>query len=73
MRLYQQLDDIQGLLMILVAGSKTVLNMEEAARYLNVSKSYLYKLTSTNKIPHYSPGRKLIYFKKEELELWITQ
>ena len=32
--------------------TKNVLSFEEASRFLNLSKSYLYKLTSGNLIPH---------------------
>ena len=35
--------------------TKNVLSFEEASRFLNLSKSYLYKLTSGNLIPHYKP------------------
>ncbi|MCE1165313.1 MAG: helix-turn-helix domain-containing protein [Bacteroidetes bacterium] len=44
---------------------------EEASKYLNLSKSHLYKLTSTGVIPHYKPGGKIIYFEKSELDEWI--
>ncbi len=33
--------------------SKNVLSFDEASKFLNLSKSYLYKLTSGNLIPHY--------------------
>lgn len=49
------------------------LGLEEAATYLNVSKSYLYKLTSTNRIPFYKPSGKLVFFDKRELDQWILQ
>ena len=39
----------------LVFLSKNVLSFDEASRFLNLSKSYLYKLTSGNLIPHYKP------------------
>ena len=32
------------------------LTLNEAAQYLDISKSYLYKLTCSNKIPHYKPN-----------------
>ncbi|TXJ24954.1 MAG: DNA-binding protein [Chitinophagaceae bacterium] len=51
---------------------KEVLSFEEARIYLdNISSSYLYKLTSARKIPHYCPTGKLIYFKRSELEEWV--
>ena len=35
--------------------TKNVLSFDEASTFLNLSKSYLYKLTSGNLIPHYKP------------------
>ena len=49
------------------------LNFDEAARYLDVSKSHLYKLTSTNKIPHWKPQGKRVYFTKAELDSWLLR
>lgn len=49
------------------------LTFDEAARYLDVSKSHLYKLTSANKIPHYKPQGKRIYFAKCELDTWLLR
>lgn len=57
----------------LVLQSKNVLSFEEASRFLNLSKSYLYKLTSGNLIPHYKPQGKMLYFEKTELEAWLRQ
>ena len=45
------------------------LNIEEACKYLNVSKPTMYKLTHNRKIPHYKPNG-LIYFKRSELDLY---
>ena len=50
--------------------TKNVLSFEEASRFLNLSKSYLYKLTSGNLIPHYKPQGKMLYFERAELEAW---
>ncbi|RHI02729.1 DNA-binding protein, partial [Bacteroides sp. AM16-24] len=38
--------------------TKNVLSFDEASKFLNLSKSYLYKLTSGNLIPHYKPHGK---------------
>ena len=57
----------------LVLHSKNVLSFEEASRFLNLSKSYLDKLTSGNLIPHYKPQGKMLYFEKTELEAWLRQ
>lgn len=51
--------------------SKEVLTSDEAARYMGVSKSYLYKLTMTKQIPHYKPMGKICYFNRLELEQWL--
>lgn len=51
--------------------TKEVLTSEEAARYLGISKSYLYKLTMQQKIPHYKPLGKMCYFNRQELEAWL--
>ena len=53
--------------------NKNVLSFEEASRFLNLSKSYLYKLTSGNLIQHYKPQGKMLYFEKTELEAWLRQ
>ena len=53
--------------------TKAVLTTDEAARYLGVTKSAIYKLTMGSKIPHYrSQGGKLLYFFREEIEQWAT-
>jgi excisionase family DNA binding protein len=52
---------------------KTVLNFNEACKYLDVSQSHLYKLTSTKQIPHFCPQGKKLYFKREELDNWLQR
>ena len=51
--------------------TKQVLTSDEAARYLGISKSYLYKLTMKQQIPHYKPMGKMCYFNRVELESWL--
>lgn len=51
--------------------TKEVLTSDEAARYMGVSKSYLYKLTMRRRIPHYKPAGKMCYFNRHELEAWL--
>ncbi|PZP44259.1 MAG: DNA-binding protein [Pseudopedobacter saltans] len=50
---------------------KEVLTFEEAMTYTGWAKSYLYKLTSSHKIPFYKPNGKTIYFKRKELEEYL--
>ena len=52
---------------------KNIMSFEEASIFLNLSKSYLYKLTSGGLIPHYKPQGKMLYFEKEQLEDWLRQ
>lgn len=52
--------------------TKEVLTSEEAARYLGISKSALYKYTMNRLIPHYkSPTGKLCFFNRKEIEQWM--
>ncbi len=47
-------------------------SLKEAAEFLKVSKSCLYKKTSQKQVPYYKPpGCKQIYFRKSELEEWL--
>ena len=65
-----QLEEIKSLL---TEQSEKPLPFKEAAEYLGVSKSYLYKLTSFNKISFYKPNGKKIYFSKSDLDTWILR
>lgn len=49
---------------------KDIFNFDEAAAYLNMSKSTLYKMTSKKEIPHYKPNR-FVFFERVELDRWI--
>ena len=51
---------------------KEVLTLDEAAQYTGMKKSYLYKLTATKAIPHYKPNGKNCFFRRTELEDWLT-
>lgn len=55
----------------IISTTKEVLTSDEAAKYMGVSKSYLYKLTMQQKIPHYKPMGKMCYFNRLELEEWL--
>ena len=53
--------------------TKEILTSEEAAQYMGISKSYLYKLTMRQQIPHYKPMGKMCYFNRTELENWLQR
>lgn len=55
----------------IIACTKEVLTSDEAARYMGMSKSYLYKLTMRQEIPHFKPTGKVIYFNRTEVEQWL--
>jgi excisionase family DNA binding protein len=52
---------------------KSVLNFNEACKYIDVSPSHMYKLTSARQIPHFCPQGKKLYFKREELDTWLQR
>lgn len=51
--------------------SSDIMTREEAAAFLNIADSTLYRRTSDCTIPHMKQGK--LYFKKTELEAWLTQ
>ena len=63
----ERLSNIETLLL----SQKAVLNFDEVAVYTGLSKSHLYKLTSTGGIPCYKPSGKHIYFNKLEVDKWL--
>lgn len=69
----QRIDDRQRNIETLLLSQKTVLNFNEVAEYTGLSKSHLYKLTSTGGIPCYKPQGKHIYFDKQEIDRWLLQ
>ena len=72
MEIIQKLNEIEVLLKNQHTFFKEFLTLNKASEYLDLSKSALYKMTSKKEIPFYNPGGKKIYFKKEELNNWIT-
>lgn len=69
--LLEKLDSIHHLMAQQVVNQKKILNLEEASKFLGISKSDLYKRTSSNGIPFFKPSGKLIYFLREDLESWM--
>lgn len=51
--------------------NETLMTFDDACKYLCVSESTLYKLTSQGKIGHYKPNGKMIYFSMHQLNSWI--
>ena len=55
----------------ILSTTKEVLTAPEAAKYMGVSLTYLYKLTCRKQIPYYKPTGKVCYFNRKELEEWL--
>jgi len=52
---------------------KEVLNFQDACKYLDISASHLYKLTSQKQVPHFCPQGKKLYFNRLELDEWLQR
>ncbi len=48
-----------------------IMNVKQAALYLNISTHWLYKLTSLKQIKYFKPSKKKIIFKKSDLDNFI--
>lgn len=71
--LLKRLEKIERLIESQNLITKDVLNLNEAAQYLELSASHLYRLTSTDHIPYYKPNGKKLYFKRLELDQWLLR
>jgi len=47
------------------------LTLPEAAAYVGLSKSTLYRMTSQGEIAYFKPSGKKIYFKKSDLDTYL--
>ena len=52
---------------------KEYLTVTEAADYLTLSPSLVYKLTSKHELPIYKPNGKVIYIRRDDLNRWIAK
>lgn len=68
-----QKQDVVNIVDNILFTTKAMLSSAEAARYLGITRSYLYKLTMKRLIPHYKPCGKMCYFKLSELEMWLQK
>lgn len=73
LQIQEKLFNIENSLSKLNLAVKTILSTEEAAEFLGIKPSYLYKLTSCKKIRYFKPQGKLLYFKKEDLETFLLR
>jgi len=69
----ERLKSIERKLEELAVLNKETLTLKEAAKYLDLSCSHLYKLTYSKQIPHYKPRGKNVFFERRELDKWLLQ
>ena len=63
---------VQSLEQLLHQG-KDVLTLEEAAKFMGIARSSLYKMTREQTIPFYKPNGKMIFFEKSDLLAWVRK
>ena len=75
-QLTKQIADLQKRVETLedmLEAGKEVLTVEEAAKFMGMARSSLYKMTSDQTIPFYRPNGKMIFFEKTDILSWIRK
>ena len=75
-RLQRQIEELQkrmDAVKDILDNAKEVLSVEEAASFMDIARSSLYKMTSDRSIPFYRPNGKMIYFEKADILEWIRK
>lgn len=65
----ERFDRLEKLLLL----QKKKLTLKEASLYTGYKESYIYKMTSSKRVPHSKPGGGAIFFDREELEEWLSR
>ena len=71
MNVHQEILELKKLVIHISHLQKKILLHHEAASYMGISKSYLYKLGYNDKIPVSSPEGKLKYYRREDLDAYM--
>ena len=58
---------------VLAEAVPEVLTVEEAAKFMGMARSTLYKMTCDQSIPFYRPNGKMIFFEKADILSWIRR
>lgn len=66
-------DEVKQIVDNILFCTKEVLTSEEAARYMGISKNFLYQLTARKQIPYYKPMGRRYYFNRAELEAFLQR
>lgn len=69
----ERLGNVEKMLSKIYAEQKGVFEQKQAAEFLGISESYLYKLTHQGQISYSRPGGKKIYFLKSDLMEYIRR
>ena len=75
-QLHRQVAELQKRVDVLediLDSSKEVLTVEEAAKFMGMARSSLYKMMCEQSIPFYRPNGKMIYFEKADILSWIRR
>jgi excisionase family DNA binding protein len=73
LQIEEKLFNIENSIQKLSLAVKTIMSTEEAAEFLNMKTSYLYKLTADKKIRFFCPLGKLNYFQRSDLEAFLLR
>ncbi|WP_418139574.1 helix-turn-helix domain-containing protein [Oceanimonas smirnovii] len=71
LKLFQEIQQMKLMLKKQAINNKILLSAEECAEMLGLSVSYIYRLTSENRIKHYKPLGKKIFFNRDEVLDWV--
>lgn len=66
-------ENVDYLQRVQIIALKEILSFKEALIYLDVSESFLYKLTHKKAIEFTKPNGGKIYFRKSDLDSWMLQ
>ncbi len=50
-----------------------LLSVDELSKFLGVTKATIYSWTSRNKIPHIKLSKRLLKFRRNDIEAWIAK
>ena len=73
LQIEEKLFSIENSIQKLSLAVKPILSAEEAAEFLSMKITYLYKLSSGRKLTFFSPLGKLIYFHRSDLENFLLR
>lgn len=68
-----KLENIERYTRSLAINTKDVLDIEELSIYTNLSKNYIYRLTSNKQIPYSTGNGRKVYFNRKEINEWMLQ